>query len=144
MSQAKLDVEMLMNEWTRIAVHMLEEYGEYHPYGAAIKQNGEIVSISAQTEDELGPATESIELLKYGFKQGVSSGEYKATALFYDVRIGTPNSEEKRDAIAVALDHIDNYSVVVFHPYELQNGNVVFGELTASQGANDIFGKYSH
>jgi len=67
---------------------------------------------------------------------GVSS---YATAIFYDVRVVPPGSDEKTDAIAVALDHQENYSAVVLFPYTLTNSKVQFGEVFAQAGENDIF-----
>lgn len=135
----KQDVEALMNEWIVFAKRMLNEHGEFHPYGAAMKFDGEIVYIAGDTDDEMPPSQELIELLTSGFQQAAAKREYKATALFYDVRIMMPNSTEKTDAIAVALDHADAYSVIVFHPYKVVDGQFVFGELMANKGENRVF-----
>jgi hypothetical protein len=66
---------------------------------------------------------------------GARSGEYIATATFYDVRIG----KDKKDAIAVSLDHRDGYSVIAFFPYEIVDGTLINGVPTATKGAADIF-----
>ena len=42
--------------------------------------------------------------MKAGFVEGARRGEYKATALVYDVRVKLPSTEEKSDAIAVSLE----------------------------------------
>ena len=139
LKSSKQDVEALMNEWIVFAKRLLAEHGEFHPYGAAMKFDGEIVSIAGYTGEEIPPSQELIELLTSGFQQAAAKGKYKATALFYDVRIMLPNSTEKTDAIAVALDHSDAYSVIVFHPYKIVDEQFVFGDLTASKGANRIF-----
>ena len=139
MTSAKQDVQTLMNEWIVFAKQMLDEHGEFYPYGAAMKFDGEIISISGDTGEEMPPSQELIELLTNGFRQEAAKGEYKASALFYDVRTTLPNATEKTDAIAVALDHADGYSVIVIHPYQIEDNQYIFGDLTARSGPNKIF-----
>jgi hypothetical protein len=50
-----------------------------------------------------------------------------------------PSSGQMSDAVAVSLNHCDNYSAVVLLPYQLQNGNVEFGEAFAEKGDVDVF-----
>lgn len=139
LKSTKQDVEALMNEWVVFAKRMLNEHGEFHPYGAAMRSDGEIISIAGDTGEEMPPSQELIELLRNGFQQEAAKGEYKATGLFYDVRITLPSSTEKTDAIAVVLDHVDDYSVIVLHPYKIVDEQFVFGDLIANKGANRIF-----
>lgn len=140
MSSAKQDVEALMNDFIGFAEQMLSEHGEFFPYGAAMKPNGELVSVAGYAGTEQPPSQEIIDLLNDGFVNAARSGEYKATALFYDVRVSLPDDGTKSDAVAVALDHKDNYSAVVLLPYQIHDGQVSFGEIFAQQGANSIFG----
>lgn len=140
MSSAKQDSETLMNEFFGFAEQMLSEHSEFFPYGAAMKSNGELVAVAGYDGTEQPPSQEIIGLLNDGFARGARTGEDKATALFHNVRVGLPNNGPMGDAVAVALDHKDNYSVVVFFPYQIQNGHVSFEEVFAQQGTNDIFG----
>ena len=139
MSNAKQDVELLMNEWVVFGKNMLAEHGEFFPYGAAMKPDGEIVSLAVDTGDERPPSQEIIDVLIRIFQDGAQEGQYKATALFYDVRIPIQDSDDKTDAIAVALDHVDNYSVTVFFPYRIENSEPIFDALSAAHGTNNIF-----
>ena len=50
-----------------------------------------------------------------------------------------PSSGKKSDAIAVSLNHRDNYSVVVLFAYSIEDGKYVPGEVFAQQGENDVF-----
>jgi hypothetical protein len=61
-------------------------------------------------------------------------GKVKATALVCDVRVVLPGTSEKSDAIAVALDHKDKYSVVVMFPYVLHAGKLTIGTPFAQKG----------
>ena len=137
----QLDVEELMNDMLPFGQEMLEKYGEFIPYGAATKTDGEIVSVAGGVGIEHPKSQEVINVLKEAFQEAAAQKKYKATAIFYDVSTVQPSSGEKTDAIAVALDHVDNFSVTVFLPYELVDSRVVFGETFARRGADDIFGR---
>ena len=139
MENAKADVEQIMNAMLPFAEQMLEKYGEFFPYGAAMTQAGEIVSIEGYNGHEQPPSQDIINLLKDSFRASAKAKKYKATGIFFDVRIAPPGSKEKTDAIAIALDHKDNYSVIVYFPYKLELGKVHFGQVFATAGANDIF-----
>lgn len=139
MAEPKGETEELMNALLPFGQNMLEEHGEFIPYGGAMKPDGEIVSVATYDGEEHPLSKDIINLLKDGYRLAAENGEYKATAIFYDVRVIPPGFEEKTDAIAVALDHKDNYSVIVLFPYELANSRVQFGEIFAQAGENDIF-----
>ena len=137
MADAKSDVENLMNDMLPFAEQLLSEHGEFFPYGAALDPEGEVVSIAGYTGSEQPPSQELIDLLREGFVSRAREG-YIATALYYDVRISIGENETS-DAIAVELDHREGYSVIVFFPYELKSGEVLFGELSAQEGRYGVF-----
>jgi hypothetical protein len=138
-SNAKQDAEKLMNSALPFAEKMLNEHGEFFPYGEAMRPSGEIVSVGADSGEEHPPSQELIDILKSAFKSAAAEGEYIATAIVYDSLTIPPGSEAKTDAVAVALDHRDDYSVVVFFPYALVDGSVEFQPPFAVKGAGDIF-----
>jgi hypothetical protein len=135
----KADCETLMNKVLPFAEQMLKEHGEFVPYGGALKNTGEIASIAGYDGRERPPLIDVIKLLKQGFVAGAKSGDFKATALVYDVRVVVPSSGKKSDAIAVSLNHRSNYSVVVYYPYELKKGVLTYGGVFAQKGESDIF-----
>lgn len=139
MSTPKAECENLMNTALPFAEQMLQKHGEFFPYGAALKENGEIASVAGNDGREVPPSSDIIRLLKQGFTKGAKSGEYKATALVYDVKVTLPSSGKKSDAIAVSLNHRENYSVVVFFPYQLNKGQLTFGEVFAQKGEAEVF-----
>lgn len=139
MADPKSEVEEIMNAMLPFGQQMLEKHGEFIPYGGAMKPNGEIVSVAGYDGNEQPPSQEIINLLKGGYRQAAKNGEYKATGIFYDVRVIPPGSNEKTDAIAIALDHKEGYSVIVLFPYKIVNSKVEFGQVFAQAGMNDIF-----
>jgi len=137
--RAKDDCNQLINATLPFAEKMLREYGEFLPFGAQMLLDGEIVSVGADDGEDQSRSQNLIELLKDAFKAGADKGDLIATALVYDVRTMPPGAVQKSDAIALNLDHSDNYSVTVFFPYEITGGEPVIGEPFASGGDYAIF-----
>jgi len=81
--------------------------------------------------------TKHREFLPFG---GSQTGALKATALVYDILTVPPGKEDKQNAIAIALDHRDNYSVIVIFPYSFTTDDqLVIETPVAMQGKNKIF-----
>jgi hypothetical protein len=137
--KVKEESERLMIAAVPFAEEMLRRHGEFFPYGKALRPTGEVLSIAAYDGREQPPSAEIMQLLKQAFVQGARSGEYKATALVFDVRVRLPSNGARSDAIAVALDHKDNYSVIVFLTYKLEGSKLVMGEVFSARGENDVF-----
>jgi len=136
---AKTDCEILMNEAIPFAKRMLREHGEFYPYGYVMSSSGEIALKAGYDGTEHPKSQTIIDLLIAGFKKDAAAGRVKATALVYDIRVIPPGAAEKSDAIAVALDHRDNYSVVVVLPYVLNNGEISVGTAFAQRRDPHIF-----
>lgn len=139
MKHPKAECEELVDVVLPFAEQMLLEHGEFHPFGAAMKIDGEVVSVSALDGRDFPPAVDMIQLLKDSYIKAARDGAYKATALAYDVRVTLSTTQEKTDAVAVSLNHEDGYSVVALFPYKIENGSVIFGDALAQAGEGDIF-----
>ena len=140
MADPKTECEELMNAVLPFAEEMLTKYREFFPFGGTMSADGGIAHTGGWAGDEHPASTEVIELLEKQFRALAQSGECKATALVYDIRTIPPGKEEKQDAIAVALDHRDDYSVVVFFPYSFTSGGHLEIESPfATRGENKIF-----
>ena len=136
---AKDDCNQLLDATAPRAENLLREFGEFFPFGAQMLPSGEIVPVEAYTGEEQPRSQDLIDLLMTSFKTRAYDGEVVATALVYDVRVTLPGSDRKSDAIAVNLDHRDNYSVTVFFPYVIANGEPALGEAFANIGDNLVF-----
>lgn len=140
MADPKTECEEVMNAVLPFAEEMLTKHREFSPFGGTMSADGEIAHTGGWTGEEHPASTEVIELLEKGFRAGTQRGEYKATALVYDIRTIPPGKEEKQDAIAVALDHRDDYSVVVIFPYSFtSDGQLEIEAPFATRGENKIF-----
>lgn len=139
MASPKSDCERLMNDALPIAQRMLREHGEFYPYGMTLDVAGKGAIVGATDGSERPKSAPLIEMIRAQFRDGAKARKYLATALVYDVRVVDPSTGLKTDAIAVALDHRDGYSVVVFIPYTLRAGEILEGNVFAQKGEDVVF-----
>ena len=138
----KSQCEDLLNAMLPFAKKMLSEHGEFYPFGASMKPTGEIVQAAVYDGREHPPSEAIIAILRESFRADAANGAIIASATVYDVRTIPPGATSKTDAVAVELDHRDNYSVVVLIPYTLSPGSVQFGRSFAQPGTYEIFGQH--
>ena len=139
MSTPKSDCELLMNAAVPFAKQMLDQHGEFHPFGSAMRTDGQIVPVARYDGKEHPHSVDVMKELKEAFVAGAKDGQFKATALVYDVRVTLPSTGKKSDAIAVALDHRDDLSVIVLIPYKIEKGSAALGSALAQEGEGEIF-----
>ncbi len=139
MSDPKADCEALMNSVLPFAEQMLTTRGEFIPFGGAMRPDGELVSIAGYDGNEHPKSVDVIARMKEGMIAAARKGDYKATAIVYDVRVKLPSTEEKSDAVVVSLNHRDNYSIMVLLPYRIDAGKLIWGTAFAQKGEADIF-----
>jgi hypothetical protein len=139
MTDPESQCEFLLDAVLPFADRWLRQYAGFHPYAMAMDSGGQLIPIAANPGGESPAPLDVIALLRAGLMERARQGAYQATALVYDVVTLIPSSGEKSDAIEVALDHRDGYSVVVRLPYRLNKGEVEYGELFAEQGKGEIF-----
>jgi hypothetical protein len=141
--QPKTDCEIVMNFGLPLVEELLKRHGEFLPFGAAMRPNGEIICLGAYDGRDVpslaGAFADSIRSLKDAFIAGARRQEYMATALFCEVGVTLPSSGERQDAVAVSLNHRDGYSVIVLLPYQIEDGRVVYDAPHAQPGEADIF-----
>jgi hypothetical protein len=139
MRDPKADCEALLSSVLPFAEQMLATYGEFIPFGGAMRPNGQVVSIAGHDGNEHPRSADIIALMKESFVASARGREYLATAIVYDVRVTLPSMEERSDAIAVALDHRDDYSIIVLFPYKIDAGKLSLGAAFVQHGEANIF-----
>ena len=140
MTDPKTECQDLMNALLPVAEEMLTKHREFYPFGGTMLADGQIAHTAGWTGDEHPPSAEIIQLLQDAFRDGAANGEYRATALLYDVRVTPPDRQQKQDAIAVALDHRDQYSRLVLFTYAFaDDGQLEIDSPFATEGQNSVF-----
>lgn len=141
-TDAKSDCESLLNALMPLAEQMLSQHGEFFPFGGTMSSTGEIAQSAASTGEERPPSQALIDQLRAGFRAAAERGEIRATAIVYDTLVVPPGKTSKQDAVTVALDHRDDYSVLVVFPYSrTPDGTVQIDPPFASQGSGEVFAR---
>jgi hypothetical protein len=132
---AKQESEKLMNAVLPLAEKMLRQHGEFYPYGGYMKPDGTIVDVGADDPDTDRPKSKDLlYVLRSSFREMASAYQCKAVAVVFDVAVNLPNSNRKRDAIQVCIDHAAGYSVEVFFPYQIVINEIVYEEPMRKKG----------
>lgn len=139
MSDAQAEAEELVNAVLPHAEGMLIEHGEFFPFGGAMTLDGDIAELAVGEEHRDSPIEAIVDALKEKLRSGADTNAYRATALVFPIQAELPGSSGDCDAVAIALDHQANFSVVLMIPYVLKDGGVEFGEAVAQQGEQEIF-----
>jgi len=137
-AEAQAEAEELVNSMLPRAEGMLIAHGQFFPFGGAMMLDGEIAELEVAEEHRQSPVEIVVEALKGVLRGGADN--YRATALVFPVEAELPGSEGESDAVAIAVDHQADFSVVLIIPYVLSEGAVQFGDAVAQQGEHGIFG----
>jgi hypothetical protein len=139
MSDAQAEAEELVNVVLPHAEGMLIAHGEFFPFGGALTLEGDIDQLAVGDEHRDSPLEVIIDELKTKLRSGADTNTYRATALVFPIQAQLPGNDDETEAVAIALDHQANFSVVLIIPYVVSEGAVKFGEAVAQQGENAIF-----
>ena len=139
MSDAQREAEELVSAVLPQAEGMLLAHGDFFPFGGAVTLDGEITQLAVDEEHRDSSIEDVIEELKGKLRSGADTNTYRATALVFPIQAQLPGADDETEAVAIALDHQANYSVVLIIPYVLSDGAVEFGEAVAQQGEDDVF-----
>jgi len=137
--KAKQEAEALMNAGLPFAEKMLLKHGEFFPFASGMTENDEIRPVAVYEGVEHPESANVRASLIKTLRQSALNNEFKAIAIFSDVRVLPPSSKGKTDAVQVELEHRHQYSATVFFPYVRTNGELKFGEVFASARDNVVF-----
>ena len=137
-AEAQAEVEQLVDAVLPEAEGMLIAHGQFFPFAGALTFEGQIAELAVGEEHRHSSVEVVVEALQRMLRGAADN--YRATALAFPVEVQLPGEQADSDAVAIALDHRADFSVVLIIPYELSQGAVVFGEAVAQQGEHGIFG----
>jgi hypothetical protein len=136
MADPKADSESLLNAALPFAQKMLKEHGEFYPYAITLRDDGTTAMVAGYDGREKPPSLEIIDILKKSLRADAAAHKIVASAIVSDVLTTDSSTGVKTDAISVALDHRDHYSVVVLVRYTLHNSRLSVAPPTAQKGAS--------
>lgn len=139
-ASCKDDCEALMSAVLPTAERMLLEHRVFRAFGSTLSAEGRITQVGGWVHAAEPGSTELVAELEASFRDGAARGELRATALLEPAVVAPPGGVELGDAIAIRLDHAEDYSIVVTFPYRFSAaGELVIDEPFAAQGARGIF-----
>jgi hypothetical protein len=108
--EAQDDLDGLLNFTLPFAQEMLDDAGEFYPFGAAVDAHDEVRLLSGGPDLGEHPAsTEVLAVLLNGLRN--ERDVLRAAAVVSDVRLADT------DAVRVELEHRDGHALEVYLPY---------------------------
>jgi hypothetical protein len=136
-AQAQADLDELFETAVGFAKQQLEARGEFHPYAAVVRTDGETAFVDAS----LAVGTDhpsSVEIIA-ACREALAAtrDELRAAAVVSDVRVVSAGG----DAILVEVEHTEGPSIAIVQPYTKKRfgRGVQYGELQASTGTRHVW-----
>ena len=137
----RTDFNELVMPLLGLAESMLEETGEFRPFGARLAAGGQLALIDvAPTLDE--PSNPLIvDALYATFRVEARAGTIRACAVSWDALIPREEGGGLMDAIAIGLEHRDAEPTIVLCGYERDlTGDFRFEDPVTAAGRRHVFG----
>jgi len=138
LEQAREDAKTLMSSMVPVAEKVLLRDGSLTALGFAIKGDGQIVEVVTPPEEQAA-AEDPAEPVRAILLDQAQSGVFRATALATERRIKLPKTGIESNAMAIAIDHKADYSVVLVFPYVLSDGKLEWSAPFTEPGAKQMF-----
>jgi hypothetical protein len=131
--EAQDDLDGLVNAALPFAQQMLDECGEFYPYGVSLSDGREVRMIAGYGGGEQPTSAAVLETIVAGLRGDRET--VRAAALVANVRANDS------DAVRVELEHRDGHAIVVLLPYKRKRfgRGIEYRELTASSGSRQIW-----
>jgi hypothetical protein len=138
--ESQPDLEYLLNALVEFARRMLEENGEFYPFGASLKDDGLIHSAEIDLASEHPSVREVLDALIAAFRDHAQDDAVRAIGICTDAHIAMPDGIRESDAISVQLEHRNGDAIMIFVPYDKPlMGAVRYEPVFAAEGTRVIF-----
>lgn len=133
------DIERLLNSTFPFVEQLLKTYGEFYPIASAIKNDNSIAQIGSDDAEDKPLSNKVIAGLKKGLR--ANQDDYKSIAIYYDVRVSDPNTEQNTDAVSVYMECKDEEAAFLFYfPYVLtKDREIQFSKSWKEETNKEIF-----
>ena len=137
MVEAKEELDTLLNGAIEVAAELLEEDGEFEPFALALRNDGEILHLAPEDDDEEREPEQVVESLRHTLRD--ARADYRAVALVADVTLEDEDSQPMTAAIQISLEHTANDPVNCYVPYEFKGEALELADLTGEPGERHVF-----
>lgn len=137
----RTDFNELLTPMLGLAERMLEETGEFRPFGARLAASGQlaVIDVAPTLRDPSNPLI--INSLYATFRLQARAGTIKACAVCWDALVPKEEGGGLTEAIAIGLEHRDGDPTVVLCTYEREaSGSVHFDDPITALGRRHVFG----
>jgi hypothetical protein len=132
------DLDQLLNALLPFAQQMLGQHGEFFPFGASIRPDGEVRMAAADAGEARPDPEDVLAAVENSLRADAAAGRITAAGTTANVTVDL--GDGPTDAIVVDLDHSDGESVRVFLPYSAgDSGGYVYGDMVGGQGDRRFF-----
>jgi hypothetical protein len=137
----RTDFNELITPLLGLAETMLNESGEFRPFGARVAAGGQLALIDVAPSME-GPSNPLIiDALYATFRLEARAGTIRACAVCWDALVPREAGGGLMDAIAIGLEHRDGEPTIVLRGYEREpGGDLRFEDPVTALGRRHVFG----
>jgi hypothetical protein len=124
-----------------LAERMLEESGEFQPFGARLAAGGQLalIDVAPSLDEPSNPLI--VDALYATFRVEARAGMIRACAVCWDALVPRQEGGGLMDAIAIGLEHRDGDPTIVLCGYERElTGDYRFQDPFTATGRRHVFG----
>jgi len=96
---AHADLDLLFDHLIQFAQKMLQENGEFLPFGAVVETDAQVRYVAAMDDKEYPGAHPLLDVLTAEFRSMAASGAIRASGICFDSLVAPHRDAPKRDAI---------------------------------------------
>lgn len=137
----RTDFNELVTPLLGLAETMLEQTGEFRPFGARLAAGGQlaVIDVTPTLREPSNPLI--IDALYATFRLEARAGTIRACAVCWDALVPRQDGAGLMDAIAIGLEHRDGDPTIVLCGYEREgSGDVRFEDPVTAVGRRHVFG----
>lgn len=135
---AREELETLLNGAVEVAAERLEANGEFDPFALALRQDGEVVQMEPDVDEDAHVEAESVVAsLRNALRATLK--DFKAVAIVADVTLEDEDDQVMTTAIQIAMEHESDDPVNCWVPYEFQGETLELADLVGEPGERHVF-----
>ena len=125
-----------------LAENMLEQTGEFHPFGARLAAGGQLALVDVAPSVPAASNPLIVDALYAEFRLEARTGAIRACAVCWDALVPRQEGGGLMDAIAIGLEHRDGDPTIMLCGYEREpSGDLRFEDPVMTVGKPHVFGK---